>query len=392
MSSKDGRDKMAQDQETNSPSLIQPVVEEFDMSVLDAEVNAADAELSDVPFVEVNSTDAAGDTEEPDSPDQPDAEVVEASADAGEDSEEASETPEAEDADDDGAPSELTENSADDTQESDEAEEAEPVAEEQPVSDEPAKKPGTPDKALQKLQQRQSAFERDINDKFDQLTTLLSQQSAEPEAKGQDEQPPANAPENEPAHEADNGEFEAALAELQEIAADNDEFDEPTKADLSKAVNALTKALTHMKAPKAPAAPEIEGLDEVREFIQAERNRREAEASWQQFSDEHGYDGRPLWKQALADAARIYPDAEDQSLKVNLAQRYFYRRVEKRAEGDEEVVEKPVEEAPQPPVKKPVKPVSSKPRKPAIGTQTTPPGARGAGQKKTGKLPPIFTP
>ena len=46
----DGRDNMAQDQEMSNP-IIQPVVEEFDVSQISSEINAVDAELSDAPFV-----------------------------------------------------------------------------------------------------------------------------------------------------------------------------------------------------------------------------------------------------------------------------------------------------------------------------------------------------
>lgn len=364
---------MEQDQEP-TPSLIQPVIEEFDVSELSAEVNAADAELSDVPFVELDSSNASGDPEEPEQADQPE---VEASDDAGEPDDEASGELE-DDAEDEEAESEPTEPSADDTTESDE----------EPEQDEPEPKPGTPDKALQKLQQRQSSFERDINDKLDRLTDLLASSKQAP-TEGQDEQPPAEQS-TTPAPEASNGEFEAALAELQELAKDNDEFEDTTKADLAKVVGALSTALANLKAP-AQQAPEIEGLAEVKQYIEQQQHKQRAEQAWADFESSHGYDGRSVWQQALSDAGRIYPEDGDLELKLSLAQRYFDRRVEKRDAGESDDIEEPKAESKK--KKKPVKPVSSKPRKPVTGTQPTPPGARGAGQAKgETKLPPIFKP
>jgi len=378
MSSKDGRDNMAQDQETTNP-LIQPVMEEFDVSTLTSEVNAVDADLSDAPFVELNSLTADGSPDEPDETEPTESEESEPDTEA-ELQEEPTDQPEAEDVD----TQEAEREPSDSTDDAVEVDEAEIEVEDEPEG-EPVVAPGTPDKALQKLQQRQSTFEQSINDKLDQLTTILSQHSPQ---NGQDEQPPADAkspsvPDSEP------GEFEAALAELQEFAKDDDEFDEPTKADLSKVVNGLVKALSNLKAPQAEV-PQIEGLDEVRQHIQQQKQEAAVQEAWQNFETSHGYDGKPLWRQAMQDASRIYPDASDQDMRLNLAQRYFDRRVEKRDSGEEEA---PVKEAPKKKVKKAVvKPASSKPRTPTKGTQTAPTGALGAGQaKKTSALPPIFT-
>ena len=373
----DGRDNMAQDQEMSNP-IIQPVVEEFDVSQISSEINAVDAELSDAPFVELSDTAAESNTDEPDGAEPEPSADAEDTQEEAEPQEEQSEPLEADDAEQQQPQQEAA--SADDATESDGSEDAKP---------EP--KPGTPDKALQKLQQRQSAFETNINDKLDQLATLLTQQSQQA-PKGQDEQPPAETSE-EPEKATEPGEFEAALAELNELAKDDDEFDEPTKADLSKVVNGLVKALSNLKTPEAKT-PEIEGLEEVRQYIQSERQSREVKQAWENFESSHGYDGQPIWKQALQDAARIYPDTADSELKLSLAQRYFDRRVEKRDAGEDDTSEAPAKaETPAPAKKSPVKPASSKTRTPAKGTQTTPPGALGAGQaKKKTALPPIFAP
>lgn len=392
MSSKDGRDKMAQDQVESTPSFIEPVMEEFDMVAMQQEVDAAQADISDENFVELGSVVPAS-TDEPDPEDQTDEPVAasdedgdleEGNTDEAGATDEPEPTPEVVDGE---TGDEEGEDATDET-----GDEPEPEADEPELEENPKAKPGTSDKALQRLQQRQASFEKSISEKFDQLTELLSAKAPD---QGQDEQPPAKEDE---APEPDNDELEAALAELQEIAdADQDDvYDDVSKADLSKLAKTIAKAIGSRKEQAPAKAPEIEGLDEVMAFVeQAKREKATAEA-WDGFEAEHGYDGRPVWKRALRDAARIYPADTEQNLRISLAQKYFDRRVEERAAGVEDTTEEPKAEpkAPTTKTKKvPVKPASSKPPKPTTGAQTAPTGARGAGRnKKSGGLPPIYVP
>ena len=238
-------------------------------------------------------------------------------------------------------------------------------------------KPGTPDKNLQKLQQRQSAYEQASNAKMEQILQLLTDRQDAASADPKDDESPVDATEAE-----QSDEFEEAMAELNALAEDQDEFDELSRADLAKLAAAQAKVFKAMRNTQGKPV-EIDGLDEVKAYIQREQQQKQATEGWNRFKEEKGYDGQPVWQESLEQAAEVYPDESDRSDMLKLAEKYFAREVDKM-DASPPSTSKPTGAAAKP-KKTAVPPASSKTRKPATGTQTTPSGAAGAGRNTAGK-------
>lgn len=281
--------------------------------------------------------------------------------------------------------SEEAEPEAEEDATAEEAEEAEP----EPETDGP--KPGTPDKYVQQLQQRQATTERQLS----QITESLQALTQAIQSGQQTPQKPADEPE---APQQDDA-VEKAIAELEAFTADQgDDLDELSKADLAKYNRLQANVLRAMHKSKAQPT-KIEGLDQIQkltEYVETLQLREQADKGWKQFEEKHGFDGRDLWTDSLSAAAERYPDDPDKQRAA--AEIYFEQKVEAKS-AEQKKPDKPRQPAPDPEKTKPapkkatVPPPSSKPRTSTTGTQTTPPGATGAGQVKTQKgLPPVWDP
>lgn len=252
--------------------------------------------------------------------------------------------------------------------------EPEPEPEPEPV-DEP--QGGTPNKALQKLQQRQSATERQLQEINENMKKIVEGLNAPPEVK--DDTPKQDAePDDRGSTDGQSDEYEAALADLNKLIEEQqaDEFDEPSRADLAKMAAAQTRLIKAMRDSAASEqSPEI--IEAVRDYQERQRQ-RELDAGWKEFEEDQGYDGRPLWQQAVKDAIDLV--GEDSPGYLETAKGFFRKALDaKQAELNDS------QSVPEGETTTKVKPASSGTRKPAKGTQTTPTGAKGAGQTQSGE-------
>lgn len=262
-----------------------------------------------------------------------------------------------------------------------EEEEPEPAEEPEPQDttevDEP--KPGTPDKYVQQLQQKQATTDRKLDQMMEAMQEMMSTMKG-----GQDTATDTNVDEDQGVSDdrestpEQSSSYEEAKAELDRLIAEQqeDEFGEPTSADLARIVAAQNKMIESLR--QAPQEGSNADLQEMKQFYQEEVQRQKLNRAWQDFETQNGFDGRVIWQEAVADAQKLIPD--DQHASDVLAQKYFQQRVEEQRNS----VDEPSQSVPKGQTSK-VKPASSKTRKSSKGTQTAPTGAKGAGQKKSGE-------
>ena len=297
-----------------------------------------------------------------------------------------------EDADPPDEPADSSTDEADSEEDPDEAaeeEEDEPEPEPQDTTDNDGPKPGTPDKYVQQLQQRQASTDKKLDSVMETMQEMMTvlkdgktpSTDSKPDPENQEDSTDRASTDGQP------DDFDTALAELNTLIEEQqaDEFGEPSSADLARIAAAQAKV---MKALHDKPAEKVDDTDlqEVRKFMeqesqrrQTEEQRQQAEEAWVEFETSNGFDGKPIWQQALKDAHDLIPD-DDHARNV-LAEKYFTQRVHKKTSGEEDTTPKTVPQG----KAKTVKPASSRPRKSTKGTQTAPTGAKGANQDESGE-------
>ncbi|MFP4145296.1 MAG: hypothetical protein ACLFV3_09145 [Phycisphaeraceae bacterium] len=206
-----------------------------------------------------------------------------------------------------------------------------------------AGKPHQVDVGLQKLQQRQAAFERQFSQLNEQVTTLLDRfdgrtnpgaQSGSHAEASQMAEPTAGAGEGGEGGEADQ--FETLLTELGELQneAEGDDFEFATTEQLrqhqQKTSDVLSKLVKAVRGSgqNTELQRQVQQLqDQIAQQQQAEAEQAQAEQYWSQFEADHGFDGRKLWDQAQDQAESDYPEMSENEL-FGVARAIFDQRVQ----------------------------------------------------------------
>lgn len=223
------------------------------------------------------------------------------------------------------------------------------------------------DKGLQKLQMRQAAFEKqqqafqeEMRSQFQELASVLKQEA-----------PPAQT--TSPAR-SEQAEAKVELDELLSELKSDDPDDIPTKAQIERVFRNYAKAFGTSRAnpelksleetikAQAEKIASLEGaVDESRQLAYTAAQVEQARAYWADFKKSNGFDGQPLWEQALKEAADDLPDG-DGSQQFGAAKVIFNRAVR----------EKKAAPSPKPAAQRP--PGTNPPRS-TTGVQVTSPGA-----------------
>jgi hypothetical protein len=223
-----------------------------------------------------------------------------------------------------------------------EATDAEPEATtEEPVAEEP--RPGTPDKALQKVQQKESAIER----KLDALLERLSNQTTPPT-----KEQVAQVKDLQQQHAEVKDELETLLEQKD---ADIDVF---------AASKQIAKSALETKRGVKTVADDVAALTKKIEALESENARQRQQSAWSDYEKSYpGVQVQTLWNETYADVAKRYAHLGQQAV-LQFASDRFHEIAASKAKA---TTPKPAEPKPQP---KPTQTATHKP------TPTT----RGGGQ------------
>lgn len=279
----------------------------------------------------------------------------------------------------------------------------ETTSETEPATEpEPEHTPGTSNVALQKMQQRQAAYQKQLDDVQQQLAALpdtikgmLGNQTPAP-TTGAGETPSSKATDATPAADATpqpepDGDLAAELAEIEQAIDGLSEYDGLDKHTGKKLTGLLAKVVA--KAGAAQATPQTPAqlqqvLDEVAEMkaaVSATQQKAATDKRFAELAEAYGQDVRPIWSQAEQAALKAYPEAatdpEQRKLATAHARAIFNERVSglKPASNDTDAVD---------PAPAPARP-GTQPRTSTAGTRPQPPGARSTPRTPSKTIPLI---
>lgn len=257
-----------------------------------------------------------------------------------------------------------------DTPDTPDAEESEDSTEET-KTDEQSKADGTPDKALQKLQQRQSAIEDTLQNKLDELTQRIENTGA---SKPQEQEAQAEA--------------EQAIADFSDLLdseGDGDDFVE--RSQLNKVLQRVQDSFGKLQQPTA-ANDLKKQLDERDKRIKQLEDRfgqvddvlaeTQAQRVLRQRSDQEGIDVAPLWEEAKKFALTEYEGEPTEVLNAVARKQWNKLIADKKSAGE--------------PKPKSKQKAGTKPPSQSAGTDPVDPTATQAKRSATRSKPPMWSP